>query len=184
MDLNWTKYSILSTINQNSIFQITKGELYIRVVTLNTQNNNRLSRLLSEGFERTVIWNEYKSKIERINIENGDNSFKRSTLDTSFQGVNRLLAAAYDNASAQRNANHEHSRTRYYFPRIEIKDYNVLIDGRNFYDQNVNSSITRYNELLKMTTGRSEDYSTGCLLHYDYYTKDFNIVGRNLSSST
>ena len=56
-----------------------------------------------------------------------------------------------------------------------------MIDERNFYDQNVNGSIVRYNELLKMTTGRSEDYSTGCLLDYDYYLKDFNIVGIDLS---
>ena len=41
--------------------------------------------------------------------------------------------------------------------------------------------LVRYNELLKMTTGRSEDYSTGCLLDYDYYLKDFNIVGIDLS---
>ena len=54
-------------------------------------------------------------------------------------------------------------------------------DGRNFYDENVNNSIVRHNELLKMTTGRSEDYSTGCLLDYDYYIKDFNIVGIGLS---
>ena len=68
MELNWTKYSVLNSINQNSIFQITKGDLYIPIVTLNTENNNKLSRLLSEGFERIVIWNEYKCKIERINI--------------------------------------------------------------------------------------------------------------------
>ena len=60
------------------------------------------------------------------------------------------------------------------------KNYNVLIDGRNFYDQNVHSSIVRYNELLKMTTGRSEDYSRGYLLNYDYYIKEFNIVGVDL----
>ena len=95
MELHWTKYSVLSTTYQDSIFQITKGELYIPVVTLNTENNNKLSRLLSEGFERTVIWNEYKSKIERINIQANDNSCKRTTLDRSFQGVNKLLVAAY-----------------------------------------------------------------------------------------
>ena len=61
MELNWTKYSVLSTTDQNSIFQI-KGELYIPVVTLNTENNNKLSKLLSKGFERTVIWNEYEIK--------------------------------------------------------------------------------------------------------------------------
>ena len=53
--------------------------------------------------------------------------------------------------------------------------------GRNFYDQKANSSIVRYNELLKMTTGKPEDYSTGCLLDYEYYLKDFDIVGIDLS---
>ena len=56
-----------------------------------------------------------------------------------------------------------------------------MIDGRNFYDQSINDSITRYTELLKFTTGRSEDYSTGCLIDYDYYVKDFNIVAIELS---
>ena len=57
MELNWTKFSVLCNQDQNSIFQITKGELYIPVVTLNTENNNKLSELLSKGFERTVAWN-------------------------------------------------------------------------------------------------------------------------------
>ena len=155
-ELSWTKYSVLCNQNQNSIFQITKTEMYVPVATLNTENNNKLSRLLGEGFERTVIWNEYKSKIETVNVAANDNNFKRTSLDTSFQGVSRLFAAAYE------IGDHQHSRRRYYLPGVEIKDYNVLIDGRNFYDQNVNSSIVRYNELLKITTERSEDYSTGC----------------------
>ena len=171
---------MLCNQNQNSIFQITKGELYIPVVNLNTENN-KLSELLSKGFERTVVWNEYKSKIERVTILQNDNMFRRTTLGTSFQGVSKLFAAAYETDDIERNVNTEESRRRYYLPRTEIKDCSVLIDGRNFYDQNINSSIVRYNELLKMTTGRSEDYSTGCLLDYDYYVKDFNIAGIDLS---
>ena len=174
MELNWTKYSVLCNQNQNSIFQITKGELYIPVVTLNTENNNKLSELLSKGFERTVVWNEYKSKIERVTIPQNDNMFRRTNLDTSFQGVSKLFAAAYETNDIEINTNTKESRKKYYLPRAEIKDYNILIDEINFYDQNVNSSIVRYNELLKMTTRISEDYSTGCLLDYDYYVKDFN----------
>ena len=181
MELNWTKFSVSCNQDHNSIFQVTKCELYIPIVTLNTENNNKLSELLIKGFERTVIWNEYKSKIERVTIPQNDNMFKRTTLDVSFQGVSKLFTAAYETGDIQRNTNHQHSRRRYYLPRAEITDYNVLIDGRNFYDQSVNSSIVRYNELLKMTTGRSEDYSTGFLLDYDYYLKDFNIVGIDLS---
>ena len=155
--------------------------MYIPVVTLNTENDNKLSGLLSKGFERTVVWNEYKSKIETVNVEANDNNFERTTLDVSFQGVSKLFAAAYDTYNIKRNANTEESRRLYCLPREEIKDYNTLIDRRNFYDQNVNSSIVRYTELLKMTTGRSEDYSTECLLDYDCYLKDFNIVGIHLS---
>ena len=107
--------------------------------------------------------------------------FRGTTLDVSYQGVSKLFAAANETDNIERNANTEESRRRYYLPRAEIKDNNALIDGRNFYDQNVSSSIFRYNELLKMTTRRSEDYSTGCLLDYDYYIKDFSIVGIDLS---
>ena len=181
MELNWTKYSVLSNQNQDSRFQITKCELYIPVVTINTENNNKLSELLNKGFERTVVWNEYKSKIEELTIPQNDNMFRGITLDASFQGVSKLFVAAYETRNTQGNTNNQHSRNRYYLPRAEIKDYNVLIGGRYFYDQNVNRSIVRYNELLKMATGRSEDYSTRCLLDYDYYIKDFKIVGINLS---
>ena len=146
-ELNWTKYSVLCNQNQNSVFQITKGELYIPVVTLNTENNNELSELLSKGFERAVVWNEYKSKIERVTIPQNDNMFRRTTLDTCFQCVSKLFAAAYETDDIERNANTEDSRRRCYLPRAEIKDYNVLIDGRNFYYQDVNSSIVRYHEL-------------------------------------
>ena len=155
MELNWTKYSVLCNEDQNSIFQITKCELYIHIVTLNTKNNYNLSELLSKGFERTAVSNEYKSKIERVTIPQNDNMFKRTTLDVSFQGVNKLFAADDETNDIERNANTEESRRRYYLPRVEIKAFNILIDQRNFYDQNVNSSIVRYNELLKMTPGRS-----------------------------
>ena len=60
-------------------------------MTLNTENNNKLSELLSNGFERTVVWNEYKSKIERVTIPQNDNMFRRTTLDISFQGVSNYL---------------------------------------------------------------------------------------------
>ena len=59
-------------------------------MTLNTENNNKLSELLSNGFERTVVWNEYKSKIERVTIPQND-MFRRTTLDISFQGVSNYL---------------------------------------------------------------------------------------------
>ena len=54
--------------------------------------------------------------------------FRRTTLDVSFQGVSKIFAAVYETDDIQRNANTEESRSRYYLPTAEIKDYNVLID--------------------------------------------------------
>ena len=149
--------------------------MHIPIVTLNTENNNKLSELLSKGFERTVVWNEYKSKIERVTTPQNDNLFRRTTLDVSFEGVSKLFAAAYETDDIRRNANTDESRRRYYLPKAEVKDYNVLIDGRNFYDQNVSSSIVRYNEEDQKIIAQD------VLLDYDYYIKDFNIVGIDLS---
>ena len=133
---------------------------HVPVVTLNTKNNKKLSELLKNSFKRSVIWNEYKSKIQTVRTgdlaENIDT--KRILLDPSYQGVNRLFVMGFDINTVKRNSNDPESHQSYYLPRIEIKDYNVLIDGRNFYDQNINDSITRYNEFLKLTTGKSEDH--------------------------
>ena len=113
-------------------------------MTLNTENNNKLSELWSKVFERNVVWNECKSKIETVNVPANDNNFKRTALDVSSQGMSKLFATAYETDDIKRNTNTEESRRRYYLPRVGIKDYNIFIDGRNFYDQNVNSSIVRY----------------------------------------
>ena len=154
------------------------------VVTLSTENNNKLANLLSEGFERLVTWNEYKSKIETVTTiadQGGNTDTKRILLDSSFQGVSRLFVMGFDNITVKRSTGDPESHKKYYLTRIELKTYNVLLDGRNHYDQNINDSITRYNELFKSTTGRSGDYSTGCLLDYDWYLKDFNIAAVDLS---
>ena len=110
---------MLCNQNHNSIFQITRCELYIPIVTLSTENNNKLSELLSKGFERTVVWNEYKSKIERLTIPQNDNMFKRTNLDVPFHGVSKLFATAYETDDIERHANTEESRRRYYLPRTE-----------------------------------------------------------------
>ena len=51
-------------------------------------------------------------------------------------------------------------------PRVDINNYNVLIDGRNFDDQPINDQIKEYDEIRKITTGIDDDSKTRCLLHY------------------
>ena len=54
-------------------------------------------------------------------------------------------------------------------PRIKIKNYNIEIDGRNFYDQPTDDIIKQYDEVRKVSTGQGDDYTTGCLLDFAYF---------------
>ena len=80
-----------------------------------------------------------------------------------FQGVNRLFVLAFEN-DAQRTSN-----KRYYLPNIEIKDYNVMIDGKNVFDQLVKNNKVTYENIRKIATAQGDDYTTGCLLDYIYF---------------
>ena len=60
LSLKWDKNCILSSKDGNSLFTITDTKLYVPVVTLKTEGNTKLSKLLSQGFKRPIYWNEYK----------------------------------------------------------------------------------------------------------------------------
>ena len=60
LSLKWDKNCILSSKDGNSLFTITDTKLYVPVVTLKTEDNTKLSKLLSQGFKRPIYWNEYK----------------------------------------------------------------------------------------------------------------------------
>ena len=62
LELNWTKSSIMSNAANVSTLKITKTELHVPLVSLKTNENLKLTKLLSKGFKRSVFWNEYKSK--------------------------------------------------------------------------------------------------------------------------
>ena len=70
---------------------------------------------------------------------------------------------------------------KYFLPRVEIKNYNVLIDGRNFYDQPINDLIKQYDEVRKVSTGQGDDYATGCLLNYAHFKENYRLIVVDLS---
>ena len=75
----------------------------------------------------------------------------------------------------------ENCHTKYFLPRVNITNYNVLIDGRNFYDQPINDSIKQCDEIRKTATGQGDDYTTGCLLDYQYFKDHYNLIAVDLS---
>ena len=111
--------------------------------------------MLSQGFKRPIYWNEYKvtpNKIIEINANN-DVKYIRELLDSSFQGVNRLFVLAYVNKEGNNQVSVD-SYKKYFLPRININNYNIEIDGRNFYDQPINDLIKQYDEVRKISTGK------------------------------
>ena len=118
--------------------------------------------------------------IKQEQTEDGNaNSVKYINLDPSFQAVNRLFLMTYsraDNNQAARNG-----QQKYYLPRIGLKKYNVIIDGRNFYDNPIESDIEKYRELKKVMIEKGEDYTAGSLLDYDYFKKNYKLVAVDLS---
>ena len=68
-----------------------------------------------------------------------------------------------------------------FLPRVKIENYNIDIDGRNFYDQPINNSIKQYDEIRKISTGQGDDYTTGCLLDYAFFEKYYRLIAADLS---
>ena len=129
-----------------------------------------MTKQLNEGFKRRVYWNECKTKIKSKNLD--DNSPTRFYLDASFQGLKILFVLAFDSTTTVNNNNindcsdriKKDSHTKSFLPRVNITNYNVLIDGRNFYNQPINDQIKKYDKIRKIATGQGDDYTTGCLL--------------------
>ena len=104
-------------------------------------------------------------------------------LNASFQGVKRLFVLPYAMAAGD-NADEEagiKGNKKYFLPRGEIRNYNLLIDGRNFYDQPINDKIKLHDEIRKVSTGYGDDYTTGCLLDYAYFQDNYRLIAVDLS---
>ena len=147
--LTWSEYCVIISSNvadQNPTFTITETNLYVPIVTLSTQDNSKLLPQLKSGFKRTISWNKYLAKPELL----AQNSNLNHLIEPSFQGVNRLFVLAFEN-DARRI-----SKKRCYIPNVEIKDYNVMIDGKNFFGQPVKNNkhmkILEKSQLVKGMT--------------------------------
>ena len=92
-----------------------------------------------------------------------------------------MFALAFDNTNNGDKKVERVSHRKYFLPRIDITNYNALIDGRNFYDQPINDQIKNYDEIRKIAIGKGDDYTTGCLLDYQYFKDHYELTAVNLS---
>ena len=142
-----------------------------------TKDSANLTKQLNEGFKRSAYWNSYETRPAKV-VEQGKNIYE--LLNVSFQGVKRLFVLAYFIADGGNDEAGIKSNKKYFLPRGEIKNYNVLIDGRNFYDQPINDLIKQYDEIRKVSTGYGDDYTTECLLDYAYFKDNYKLIAVHL----
>ena len=172
--LTWSSTCVITSViiaNQAATFAITDTKLYVPVVTLSTQENTKFLQQLKSGFKRVINWNKYLSKPELL----AQNPNLNHLVEPSFQGINRLFVLAFE------NNNDRTSDEEYYLPTVEIKDYNIVINGENFFDQPIKNNKVTYDNIRKIATGQGDDYTTGCLLDYPYFTDTYKMIAVNLS---
>ena len=167
LELKYNENCVLSTHDGNGgnnvTFTMTDAKLYLPIVNLSSKDTSHLSKLLSEEFKRSVFWNKYHTK---TNHTAEKDETRRILVDASFQGVNRLFVLPFTAANQNANTAYRNSYRKFYLPRTYIIEYNAIIDGRNFYDQPITSDERQYDELRKVTLGKGDDYTTGCLLDF------------------
>ena len=121
--LSWSTNFLISnaTANQATTLAITNKKLYVPVVTLLTDDNGK--QQLKTGFKRTINWNKYQSK---VTIQE-KNRYLDDLIDPSFQGAYRVFVSSFLDGTFRT------VYRRYFLPNVQIKDYNVMIDGKNFF---------------------------------------------------
>ena len=97
----------------NVTFKITNTKLYFPVVTLSTEDDNNFLEQLKSGFKRFIKWNKQLNNLNHL-------------IDPTFNKVNRLFVLSFENEEDRT------SFSKYYTPKVEIKDFNVLVDGKSF----------------------------------------------------
>ena len=172
--LTWSSTCVLIATgvpDQAATFAINDTKLYVPVVTLSTQENTKFFQQLKSGFKRVISWNKYFSKPELL----AQNPNLNYLVERSFQGVNRLFVAAFE------NDNHRSRTRRYNLPTVEIKDYNIMINGEKCFDQPIKYNKVTYDNIRKIAVGEGDDHTTGCLLDYPYFADTYKMIAVDLS---
>ena len=169
--LTWSKDYVVTNSTGAGKLAITETKLYVPVVTLLTQDNSKLLQKLKSGFKRTINCNKCQSSIKTY----PQNRYLNHLVDPRFQGASRHFVLSFEKEDDRT------SHSAYYLPKVEIKDYNVMIDGNTFFDQPINNNIKIYKNIRKIATGKGGDYTTGCSLDYSYFDKNYKMIAIDLS---
>ena len=111
------------------------------VVTLSTKDDNNFLQQLKSGFRRTIKLNKYRSEMTNQTKTN----YLDYLIDPTFTKVNRLFVLSFENEKDRT------SFSKFYLPKVEIKDFNVLIDGKSFFEVPVKNKEEAYKKIMSIS---------------------------------
>ena len=149
--------------------------MYVPVATFSKEDDIKLLDQLKTGFKRTIKWNKYRSQM----FIQPQNNNLNDLIDPTFTSVNRLFVLSFPRNN---NTDSRYSFSNYYVPKVKVNDFNILIDGKIFFDLSVKKDEEAYGKIIDM--GNSNDYTTGNLLDYAYYEKHYRLIAIDLSKQT
>ena len=153
----------------NATSKIRNTKLHVPVVTSSTKYDNNCLEQLKSGFKRTIKWNKCGSQMTNQTKTNHLNY----VIDTTFSKVNRLFVLSLKNEKDRT------SFSKYYVPKVEIKNFNVLIDEKHFFDVPAKNKEEAYEKI--MSINKNDDYRTGNLLDCEYLSQYYKLIATDLS---
>ena len=146
--------------------------MYVPVVTLSAENYNKLLEQLKTGFKRTIRWNKYRSEMSN-QIKNNNLNY---LIDPTFTNIIRQFVLSFE------NENDRTSFSRYHVPKFEMKDFNVLIGGKLFFEIPAKNKKEAYEQIIEMR--KNNGFTTGNLLDYEYFQYHCQLIAIDLSKQT
>ena len=185
LELKWNKNSVITSLERRQVdagppvvrdnaptgatLSITDCKLYVPVVPLSKDDEIKLLTNLKSGFKREMIWNKHRSQMTTKEANNNLNIL----IDPTFTNVNRLFVLSY------RTADDRQSFSQFYLPNVMVKDYDVIIDKLAFFDLPIKVEEKAYEKIIDIS--RNNEYTTGNLLDYDYFKRNYQLIAIDLS---
>ena len=160
---------------ENTIFEIKDTKLYVPVVTLSKENDIKLLEQLKSGFKRTIKWNKYRLQ---MTIQPKNNNLN-DLIDPTFMNVNRLFVLSFPRNN---NTDSRYFSSNYYVPKVRINDFNVLIDGKGFFNLSVKNEEEAYEKIIEVIN--NNDYTSGNILDFADYKIHYKLITIDLSKQT
>ena len=117
-----------------------------------------------------------------MSVQSNNNNLN-DLIDPTFTKVNRLFVLSLERTEENNvKKDYRDSFSHYYVPKVEIKDFNVLIDGKSFFDLPVKNEEEAYKKIVEIRN--NNDYTAGNLLYFTYFKENYTLIAIDLSKQT